>query len=279
MNKIKKFLIGAAAGLLALGSAATPAAAVVPMGQWDVTGSYNIDFKLNGNPPIYTHSATLSQSGSSVTGTGQYPATGSPSYTWHVTSGNVTGNTITLTVLYDTGAPGTVMHMTGTIVPNGSISGTWDDNFGGSRVGTWATSSGAAARDVPPECANMTFDNVIEGTAASDNLVGTPNRDLILAKGGSDYVDGKGGNDCIVGGNGSDYLLGGGGNDVLLGGAGSDALSGGNGDDKLYGGDGSDSLEGNAGDDYLNGQAGSDFANGGANTDTCIAEAKTQCEL
>ncbi len=111
---------------------------------WDVTGNYDIGFVLDNDSTVYTHDATFTQTGSSLTGSGGYPAGGPHTYAWDVTAGNVTGNTITLTVVYNSGAIGTTMHMTGTIANNGTMSGTWDDNFGGSRTGTWSTSSGAA---------------------------------------------------------------------------------------------------------------------------------------
>jgi hypothetical protein len=80
-----------------------------------------------------------------VTGSGGYPAGGPFVYAWTITSGTVAGNIINLTSDYTLGAIGTTMHMTGTIAPNGSMSGTWDDNYGGpTRTGTWATTSGAA---------------------------------------------------------------------------------------------------------------------------------------
>lgn len=111
---------------------------------WDVTGAYTVAFNLTNDPTLYVHDMNLSQSGSNVTGTGGYPAGGPYSYSWHVTSGTVTGNTLSLTVLYDTGATGTVMNMTGTIAPNGTMSGTWSDDFGGSRTGDWSTKTGSA---------------------------------------------------------------------------------------------------------------------------------------
>lgn len=145
MNKIKKIIAGTTAGVLLLAQSVIPALAVAP---WDVTGNYHIDFQLTGDPTVYTHDATLTQTGSSVSGTGGYPA-GSPyTYTWHVTSGSVSGDTITLAVLYDTGATGTVMNMTGTIAADGTMSGTWTDNFGGPRSGTWSTSQGAAVTKI-----------------------------------------------------------------------------------------------------------------------------------
>lgn len=108
----------------------------------DVTGTYVFTFDYLGVP--YPHDAFLTQTGTSVTGNGGYPVGGSYAYSWHVTSGTVSINSISLSILYDTGAPGVVMTMTGTIAPDGTLSGTWTDNYGGTRTGTWASTSGTA---------------------------------------------------------------------------------------------------------------------------------------
>jgi len=107
---------------------------------WDVTGAYVVTF--DG----YQHDMSLTQDNSgNVTGNGGYPAGGPFTYAWAITSGTVVGNAMNLTADYTLGATGTTMHMTGTIAPSGSMSGAWDDNYGGSRVGTWSTVSGNAA--------------------------------------------------------------------------------------------------------------------------------------
>ena len=115
---------------------------------WNVAGVTSLSFILDNDPipgTVYTHAAALAQAGQAVTGSGGYPAGGPFAYAWHVTGGSVVGNVLDLTVLYDVGAPGTVMHITATIAPNGSISGTWDDNLnGGHRTGT-VTGAGAVA--------------------------------------------------------------------------------------------------------------------------------------
>ncbi len=107
---------------------------------WDASGAYTISF--DG----YVHDAALAQdSGGNLTGSGGYPAGGPYSFAWTITSGTVAGNLINLTADYTLGAIGTTMHMTGTIAPDGSMSGTWDDNYGGgTRTGSWATTSGLA---------------------------------------------------------------------------------------------------------------------------------------
>lgn len=143
MNKVKKIFLGAATAAMVLGNMVIPAAAVAP---WNVTGDYEITFFLDGdvsNTP-YIHHAELAQTGSTVTGDGGYPATGGDTYHWNVTTGSQTGNSLNLTVDYDLGAIGTTMNMTGTIAPDGTVTGTWSDNFGGSRTGTWSITKGVS---------------------------------------------------------------------------------------------------------------------------------------
>ena len=110
---------------------------------WDVSGNYVVSYDLLGSPNA--HRMMLTQSSTGVlTGFGGFPSTGPQTYTWHVTSGSVVGNQVNMTIVYDTGAPGTIMHMTGTIASNGTLSGTWDDNYTGTRTGIWSTTSGHA---------------------------------------------------------------------------------------------------------------------------------------
>ena len=115
---------------------------------WNTTGSYVVAF--NYQSVNYAHDMSLTQDGlGNLTGSGGNPAGGSYVYTWVLTSGSVSGNTIDFMANYTAGAdavtPQTTMHVTGTIALNGTMSGTWSDNYqGGSRTGTWATTSGMA---------------------------------------------------------------------------------------------------------------------------------------
>jgi len=117
-----------------------------------VTGEYEILFcwtpaTWNGmttgcNP--YNYDVTLSQTGTAITGTGLYPAGMTPTYGWTLT-GSITGiNAFSFTATYNLGAPGTVMQVIGTVASNGMLSGTWSDNYGGTRTGTWYSTSGIA---------------------------------------------------------------------------------------------------------------------------------------
>jgi Ca2+-binding RTX toxin-like protein len=139
MNKIKQFFTVLLASVLFLSTAAMPAGAVAP---WNVTGNYEITFLLDGDATPYIHHATLNQSGTSVTGDGGFPATGGDTHHWNITSGTQTADSINLTAVYDLGASGTIMNMIGTIAANGTVTGTWTDDFGGARSGTWSITDG-----------------------------------------------------------------------------------------------------------------------------------------
>ena len=116
---------------------------------WDVTDSWDIVFNYQGSS--YTHDLTLTQaSNGSLTGSGGYPAGGTHAYTWTLTSGSVSGNEVDFTANYtapqDAVVPQTTLTVEGTIdEEDGSMSGTWSDNYQGmTRTGTWTTSDGEA---------------------------------------------------------------------------------------------------------------------------------------
>lgn len=99
------------------------------------------------------------------------------------------------------------------------------------------------------------YTNVVDGTSAGEQLLGSNGRDLIHGLGGNDTIFGFGGDDKFDGGDGDDYLSGGNGsfsgsgNDILIGGAGVDTLVGEDGDDLLIGGAGNDKYIWQAGSD------------------------------
>lgn len=113
----------------------------------DVTGTYEVAFNLGGTD--YSHDMTLAQSNTgALTGNGGSPV-GANVYTWIVTSGSVSGNNVDLYANYtataDAVTPQTVMHMLGTVALDGTMSGTWSDNYNaGVREGTWRTTTGVA---------------------------------------------------------------------------------------------------------------------------------------
>jgi hypothetical protein len=111
---------------------------------WNVTTVTQFAFRLTGDTTEYVHHVSLTQNGQTVGGQGGYPLTGGDQYHWNVTSGSLVGSALSLTVVYDLGATGTVMHIAGTVGADGSITGTWDDNFGGTRTGTFTAPAGSA---------------------------------------------------------------------------------------------------------------------------------------
>jgi hypothetical protein len=114
---------------------------------WDVSGNYVINMEYLGTQ--YPHDMVLAQDSSgNLTGHGGSPA-GANVYTWVITSGTVSGNSIDFLANYtataDAVTPQTVLHVVGTVAANGTISGTWSDNYqGGTRTGAVSTVSGAA---------------------------------------------------------------------------------------------------------------------------------------
>src|SRR3546814_16571932 len=53
------------------------------------------------------------------------------------------------------------------------------------------------------------YDQVIEGTAAGEQLVGSTGKDLVKVLAGDDTLFGMSGNDTLQGGDGADYLASG----------------------------------------------------------------------
>ena len=119
-----------------------PASAAALSVNWNPTGSYTFDFEYSGSH--YAHDATISNlSGGNYNISGGYPVGGPYADAWGGT-GTISGSTVVNSVNYTVGAPGTHMDMTGTIASDGTMSGTWSDNYGGNRTGTWTTTKGAA---------------------------------------------------------------------------------------------------------------------------------------
>jgi hypothetical protein len=155
---------------------ATPFAAVFPLAaraaapNWDVTGSYVVNLNYLGTD--YSHDMNLAQdSAGNLTGNGGSPA-GSNTYTWTITSGTVSDDTIDFFANYtataDAVTPQTVLHVTGMIAQNGIISGTWSDNYqGGQRAGTLSTISGNAGAIPTPGTVKVTIVKYIDGTMAN----------------------------------------------------------------------------------------------------------------
>jgi len=87
---------------------------------------------------------------------------------------------------------------------------------------------------------------------------------------GDDTVNGSGASELILGNEGEDFLRGFAGNDSVFGGKERDALSGADGNDCLSGGLDADFIFGEAGDDILFGGRGNDFLDGVGGNDTLV---------
>ncbi len=142
----RKTVAALATSALVLGTFAT---AIIPVAQaavapnWDVTGSYVMDQEYLGSHTAHTVSLSQDNAGD-VTGSGTAGA-----YTWVIDSGSVSGDTLTFTAHYtataDAVTPLTTLNVTTAIAPDGTMTGTWSDNYqGGERTGTWSSTSGAA---------------------------------------------------------------------------------------------------------------------------------------
>ncbi|WP_439626673.1 hypothetical protein [Gemmata sp.] len=97
-------------------------------------------------------------------------------------------------------------------------------------------------------------DDVLDGNAGPNTLIGGPGNDRLFGRGGADLINGGAGNDFIFGGLGNDVLNGQGGADTVNGGQGIDAITGGPGNDVLVSIDGTnlDTVDaGGGGEDIL----------------------------
>ena len=140
-NKLKRFLVGAAAGAMLLANTVMPAGAAAP---YNVTGEYDITFMLTGDPTPYVHDVSLVQTGTSVDGVGGHPANAAHTYEWDVITRTVVRDTKTQDENYTSGAIETNMKMDGTSAPEGYGTGTCTDDFGGIRTGTWSITQGVS---------------------------------------------------------------------------------------------------------------------------------------
>ncbi len=171
MKKLIAKIMMAAILAAPLVSAFPMAASAITPANWNTTGSYVVNMNYLGTD--YPHDWNLTQDMSgNLTGSGGSPA-GANTYTWTITSGSVSGDTIDFMANYtatpDAVTPQTTMHVTGTIAPGGTMSGTWSDNYQGSeRTGTWTTTSGNAVVMPPaPESVKVTIVKYIDGAMAT----------------------------------------------------------------------------------------------------------------
>jgi len=160
-------------------------ASATPIATWDTTGNYVVALEYNGD--YYSHDMTLVQDAiGNLTGSGGSPA-GDNTYLWTINSGTVVDNTIQFTANYtataDAVTPQTTITVMGAIAPNGSMSGTWSDNYqAGNRSGSWTTTTGTATYGttdpvVSSSTVKVTIEKFIQGspaTAASANNADFP---------------------------------------------------------------------------------------------------------
>jgi hypothetical protein len=136
---------------------------------WDTNGSYVINFNYLGTD--YPHDMSLIQDGmGNLTGTGGSPS-GANVYKWVMNSGTVVVDAINFTANYtateDAVTPQTVLTVIGVIAEDGTMSGTWNDNYqGGERSGTWSSVTGNAVTMVSPVVDGQIGGTVIGGVGA-----------------------------------------------------------------------------------------------------------------
>ena len=123
---------------------------------WNVSGTWVFNYG-EGNSTGAAYDLTLIQTGAALSGNAGYPAgivpPASYQYTFNLTGGGVTGAAINWTATYastvDAAAVGCTLQVIGTIAADGTMSGTWTDNYPnktGSRSGIWKTTSGQATQ-------------------------------------------------------------------------------------------------------------------------------------
>lgn len=146
--------------------------AIATTTDWNTTGDYLVNMEYLGSD--YSHDMTLSQDElGNLTGNGGSPADENI-YTWTIDEGVVTGDLIEFTADYtatpDATDPQTTIVVEGTIAEDGTMSGTWSDNYDdGERSGTWSTTEGTATA-VPvedPSTVTVTIDKFVQGTMAT----------------------------------------------------------------------------------------------------------------
>lgn len=163
---------------------------------WNTTGNYVINMNLLGTD--YPHNMSLTQNTfGNLSGSGT-TTSGTSTYTWVIESGTVVGDSIHLTANYtamaDAVTPQTVLTMTGMLAQNGTISGTWSDNYRGvQRTGNFSTVSGRAtttATTTPPTTATTTPPTTATSTATTTPVTGvvSTSTSKVITVG---YVDGK----------------------------------------------------------------------------------------
>ena len=123
---MRKLIVGVASSA-ALFLFASPVLAKVDRvsGPWQLTAPQPIAFSCGGGTYDHTLLDVTDNSDGSFTGNGWYDANNS--YTWNI-DGNINVNAISFRLVYTGLNSGYTLNVTGTIAPDGSISGTTDGN-------------------------------------------------------------------------------------------------------------------------------------------------------
>lgn len=150
--------------LLLLGFAlvvAIPAKAAAAMPDWNLTGSYVIEFTcVSGCSGVYPHTmnvVTMNKTTGVFSGTGYYNS--NPAYTWNV-NGTVESSDITFQIVYTGLNPGYTINTTGDIL-DGDLSG---NAAGPGQTFTWRSVSGKADKQPVGAITQPVVDEVVSGT-------------------------------------------------------------------------------------------------------------------
>jgi Ca2+-binding RTX toxin-like protein len=158
-----------------------------------------------------------------------------------------------------------------------------------------AATAYAAVTPIPPDQWPPGCDPdglALQGDAADDTMIGTPQRDLLRGGGAEhiNHIEGWGDRNCLYGGKdkdeiagnyGADRILGGKDNDLITGDAGEDTINGGHGSDfiggdaqgdSIHGGGGGEQITGGGGADEIEGEGGLDYLFGGSGRDEIAGE-------
>ncbi len=125
---------------------------------WNVAGITQVHLDYLGID--YPHGTNFIQSGNTITGGLTHP-----DYPKIITNGTISGNTISIEAAY-IGYTGSVI-LTGTIAPDGTISGTWVDTWEGRNINGTFTMSGA----VPVYTGDTTWPGLLSDSLQPFNFV------------------------------------------------------------------------------------------------------------
>jgi hypothetical protein len=125
-QKFYKQLILAVAAILMASFAMMSLMANAAPPNWTVNAPSTINFSCLGNGSVFVHTLdTVSQTEGDLTGTGHY--NDDSSFSWDMT-GEVSGDTLSMQIVYNNNAAGSVYNLNGTVASDGSVSGAADSN-------------------------------------------------------------------------------------------------------------------------------------------------------